>query len=88
MKKQLTILKNDPWLKPFADAIIGRHESALKKEEELVASSGSLKDFANAHMFFGLHRTADGWVFREWAPNATKIFLVGTFNSWTEIPHY
>ncbi len=33
--KSLPILKNDPWLEPFADAIIGRHEDALHKETEL-----------------------------------------------------
>ena len=39
-------------------------------------------------MYFGLHRTENGWVMREWAPNATKMFLVGTFNQWTEIRPY
>ena len=87
MKKQLAILKNDPWLEPYADAIIGRHQSALQKEQELT-NGGSLKEFANAHMYFGLHRTENGWVMREWAPNATKMFLVGTFNQWTEIRPY
>ncbi|MBQ4258523.1 MAG: hypothetical protein II713_05940, partial [Clostridia bacterium] len=23
-----------------------------------------------------------GWVFREWAPNATRIYLIGGFNNW------
>ena len=86
--KSLPILKNDPWLEPFADAIIGRHEDALRKETELVADAGTLTDFANAHKFFGLHRTKSGWVFREWAPNATDIILIGDFSNWQELVKY
>ena len=86
--KSLPILKNDPWLEPFADAIIGRHEDALRKETELVADAGTLTDFANAHKFFGLHRTKSGWVFREWAPNATDIVLIGDFSNWQEMVKY
>ena len=84
MKRKLQILKNDPWLEPFRSAIQGRHEDALRKERELTGGESTLNDFANGHHFFGLHRTADGWIFREWAPNATDIFLIGTFNNWTQ----
>ena len=80
MKRKLQILKNDPWLEPFREAIEGRHEDALRKEQELTGGTSTLSDFANGHHFFGLHRNANGWVFREWAPNATRIVMVGTFN--------
>lgn len=43
-----------------------------------------MSDFASGYLYFGLHRTDTGWVFREWAPNATQIFLTGTFNGWKE----
>ena len=84
----LSIIKNDPWLEPYAEAITGRHEDALKKEKELIAADGSLKAFANAHNYFGLHRTETGWVFREWAPNATGITLIGDFSGWKEYRKY
>jgi len=90
-KKQrpLAILQNDPWLEPFAPAIEGRHDDFLKKEAELAAGAGSLVDFANAHKYFGMHRNADGsWVFREWAPNASAITLVGDFSDWKEEMKY
>lgn len=81
--KVLPIIKNDPWLEPYAAAITGRHDEALAVEKRLTSAAGSLSDFANAHKYFGLHRTADcGWVFREWAPNATSITLVGDFSDW------
>ena len=83
-KKTLKIIKDDPWLKPFSEAIVGRYEEALRKEKQL-AGDGSLRDFANAHNYYGLHRTKNGrWILREWAPNATKIYLVGDMNSWSE----
>ena len=88
MKRKLQILKNDPWLEPFREAIEGRHEDALRKEQELTGGNSTLSDFANGHHFFGLHRDKNGWKFREWAPNATKIYLIGTFNDWKELDEY
>ena len=84
MKKKLAFLRNDPWLKPYAPAILGRHEDVVKKLDELTASTnGSLSDFANAYQYYGLHHLAEGgWVFREFAPNATEIWLIGTFSDW------
>ncbi|MGN0211034.1 MAG: 1,4-alpha-glucan-branching enzyme, partial [Muribaculaceae bacterium] len=81
--KVLPILKNDPWLEPFADAINGRHNDVINVEQRLTQESGSLSEFANAHRYFGLHKYDDGqWVFREWAPNATAITLIGDFSNW------
>ena len=80
--KVLPIIKNDPWLEPFADAINGRHQQAVETEKRLTSQSGSLSDFANAHKYFGLHRHDAGWTFREWAPGASRITLVGDFSDW------
>ena len=80
----LPIIKNDPWLEPFSDAIEGRHNEAMRKEADLTQACHLLVDFANAYKYFGLHRTPDGWVFREWAPNATAITLIGDFSGWQE----
>ncbi|MCC8118417.1 MAG: alpha amylase C-terminal domain-containing protein [Bacteroidales bacterium] len=80
----LPIIKNDPWLEPFAAAIEGRHHDFLRKEYDLTQGKQSLVDFANAYKYFGLHRDKDGWVFREWAPNATAITLIGDFSNWKE----
>ncbi|WP_303641965.1 alpha amylase C-terminal domain-containing protein [uncultured Duncaniella sp.] len=87
--KLLNILKNDPWLTPYATAIEGRHQDAIRKLKELTATAGTLDDFANAHKYFGLHRQADGsWIFREWAPNATGITLIGDFSGWKALPQF
>ncbi len=87
--KVLPIIKNDPWLEPFAEAITGRHQEALNVERRLTSEAGTLSDFANAHKYFGLHKGADGkWTFREWAPNATAITLIGDFSDWQPSEKY
>ena len=85
----LRIVKNDSWLKPYNDAIQGRHDHALWKLNQLTQNGKiTLSDFADGHLYFGLHRNARQWVFREWAPTATKIFLIGDFNNWEESEEY
>lgn len=85
----LGIVAKDSYLKPFNDAIKGRHEHVLWKISQLTQNgSQSLSDFANGYQYFGLHRTVSGWVFREWAPNATEIYLIGDFNGWKESEAY
>lgn len=88
-KKPLSLIARDEWLAPFAAAVEGRHQDAIVKEKELIKGSRSLERFANAYNYFGLHRTPDGgWVFREWAPNATSITLIGDFSGWKVLPEY
>jgi 1,4-alpha-glucan branching enzyme len=85
----LDIIKNDPWLAPFNEAIEGRHSYYLKRLSDLTQNGKiTLSDFATGHLWFGLHRTDEGWVLREWAPNATEIFLIGTFNQWQRMESY
>lgn len=86
--RQLKIVRDDEWLQPFEVAIQGRHEHVNNKIADLTGGKGSLSDFADGHLYFGLHRTPRQWVLREWAPNATAIYLTGTFNQWQELPNY
>lgn len=59
----LNLIKNDPWLEPYADAINGRHKHATEKEAELTnKGKQTLSDFASGYLYFGLHRTDEGWV--------------------------
>ena len=85
----LKLIKNDPWLKPYSPAIEGRYNYFLQKEKELTRNGEiSLCDFASGHLYFGLHDTPSGWVFREWAPGAENIYLIGDFNGWQECEEY
>lgn len=90
VSKHIGIVAHDPYLEPYEAAVCGRHDHALWKIDRLTrGGKTTLSDFANGYNYFGLHRTEDGgWVFREWAPNATSICLVGDFNDWTESDEY
>ena len=85
MKK---IYEIDPWLEPFRGAIDARQQR-IEGMRRHIAGDGLLKDAVNNHLYYGLHKCDDGsWVFREWAPNATKIYLVGDFNNWKRTDAY
>lgn len=89
MKKTLGIIDRDNWLSPFAETIQDRHNAVLEKEKELLGSSKkTLKEFASGHNYYGLHRTKEGWIFREWAPNAQEIYLIGDFSNWECLATY
>ncbi len=75
-------LLDDPFLQPFEPILRRRANQAEAKAAELSRAPGSLSQFACAHEYYGLHQTSDGWVFREWAPNASEIWLVGDFTGW------
>lgn len=87
--ESLNLIKNDPWLNPFKDAIEGRHQYAKEKEKSLTQNGKqSLSEWASGYLYFGLHYTGNGWIFREWAPNATGIYLIGDFNGWRKQEEY
>ena len=73
---------NDPWLNPFKGAIDARKQRILAAKEAVAAKAGSLYDAANNHLYYALHKEDGCWVFREWAPSAVRIYLIGDFNGW------
>lgn len=87
--KHIGLIMNDGYLEPYEQAIVGRHDHAVWKLNQLTDNGKrSLSDFANGHEYYGLHKTSRGWIFREWAPNATDLYLVGDFNDWQEDERY
>jgi len=90
MRKARMIYDSDPYLMPYKDAIDARHQRILDARKAMTGSEdGSISDKANNHLYYGLHRQEDGsWVFREWAPNATRVHLVGDFNGWKRTGGY
>ena len=86
--KTLNIVKNDSGLERYAGAIEARYDYAKRKELELTGGMQSLADFASGYLYFGLHKTPKEWIFREYAPNATELYLIGDFNNWQQGPEY
>ena len=83
----MSLIDIDPWLKPHKAVILARERYVEKKAKEILEDN-SLTSFALGFQHFGLHQTDEAWVFREWAPNATRIVLVGDFTDWKELDEY
>ncbi|MBQ7195225.1 MAG: alpha amylase C-terminal domain-containing protein [Bacteroidales bacterium] len=82
------IYETDPWLEPWRDAIDARHQRILDTKRKLVGERSLAEGIAN-HLYYGLHRDEAGdWVFREWAPSATRIYIIGEFNNWKRTDAY
>lgn len=81
---KLAKLTDDPWLDPFLSQIQQRADHIDYLENHLTGGSITLNEFSNAHEYYGLHLRDDQWIFREWAPNATAIYLVGDFSDWQQ----
>ena len=88
-EKPLRLIQDDSWLRPYGDAIEGRHNYAVEKEKDITKNGVmSLSDFSSGYLHFGLHRAGKEWVLREWAPNATAVYIIGTFNDWKKDENY
>ena len=78
------ILESDPYLKPYEKDLRRRFTRIAKTEKMLTGDKISLADFASGHEYFGLHFYRNEWIFREWAPNADAIYLIGDMTNWQE----
>ena len=84
----LQIIQNEPGLQPFEQALQARHDYAESKVKELTGGKKKLAPWASGYLYFGLHHLNPGWVLREWAPNATAIYVKGDFNNWEKNENY
>ena len=78
----MKIWKKDPWLEPFGKVVERRNQQIIIRKQEIAGYGKPLKDAVDGAMYYCLHQEAGEWVFREWAPNASKVFLLGDFNGW------
>lgn len=80
----LPVIEQDEWLRPVASEIEYRHQLYLDELRRIERNCGSLYDFANAHLFFGIHRDGanEGYWIREWLPGAKFVSVFGDFNDW------
>ncbi|MDO9528165.1 MAG: alpha amylase C-terminal domain-containing protein [Syntrophales bacterium] len=79
-----SLIKKDPLLKPYEKILRRRILRTIERKKQLTPAEESLSDFAFGHEYFGLHFRGNEWIFREWAPNATAVFLVGDMTDWKE----
>lgn len=87
MSTHKTVLDFDQWLQPFADEIAAQ-QSYIAHVRTHILGTKTPHEFALGWHHFGLHTTDTGWVVREWAPNATAMYLVCDANNWHDTPEY
>jgi len=78
------LLKSDPYLRPYEKIIQRRLRKITETELRLTQGKMTLAEFASGHEYFGLHFRDNQWIFREWAPKAAAIFMVGDMTGWQE----
>ncbi|WP_209331777.1 alpha amylase C-terminal domain-containing protein [Lunatimonas salinarum] len=85
----LAIIKEDPWLVSYKEEILQRYVRFQRALLEIELAEGSLTEFAKGHTYFGINfdKERDGWYYREWAPKAQSLFLIGDFNGWNRESH-
>ena len=81
------IMELNPQLREFAWDIDLRMFLYRATKSRILTEGQTLDDFANAHNYYGFHRTENGWAYREWAPSAYQLYLEGDFNGWNKTSH-
>jgi len=89
MSETPKIIRDDPWLAPYEEAIRGRLDHLRSTLAEIDRRHGSLEEFAGMHLRTGVLFDADTgtWRAREWAPAAQSVHLIGDFNGWDRESH-
>ncbi|MDQ8190665.1 alpha-amylase family glycosyl hydrolase [Roseibacillus persicicus] len=83
MESELALVRDDPWLTPYTNAIEARRDrfseawgTGLRSEAQLHRTNGLLFDEENQQ-----------WTYHEYAPHAHQLSLVGDFNNWDNNAH-
>ncbi|XTI89988.1 glycoside hydrolase family 13 protein [Cenococcum geophilum] len=77
------ITQLDPWLSPFKDALRSRYSKAQQWIKTISETEGGMEKFSRGFEKFGFNVKENGdVVYREWAPNALRAYLIGDFNNW------
>ncbi len=85
------LMKNDSWLAPFAQQLRQRFEYLQRARAKIDSAGGLLGSISQGHHYFGFNRGEfhgkPGVWYREWAPNALQLRLIGDFNGWNRYGH-
>ncbi|WP_303660953.1 alpha amylase C-terminal domain-containing protein [uncultured Duncaniella sp.] len=78
----LKFIENDSYLEPFRYTIEQRYRNFILREVGFTENRRKLSEAFNSYLYYGMHHTEEGWIFREWAPHAMAIYLIGDFSEW------
>jgi 1,4-alpha-glucan branching enzyme len=87
----LGLIALDPWLEPYADRLRERYYDYQCVRSRIDQQGGIMGPISQGHHFFGVNRGhrdgKSGFWYREWAPAASSLYLVGDFNGWNRESH-
>jgi 1,4-alpha-glucan branching enzyme len=85
------LCRDDPYLAPHRNDLRERQQRFAKRLAELERAGGLLGAVSQGHRYFGLNRAVhegrSGVWYREWAPAAYQLYLIGDFNGWDRRAH-
>ena len=80
------LIKLDPLLKPYAAQLRKRFKQYQHFKSTIEKTGGVLGEISQGHLYFGFNRGVksgqSGVWYREWAPAAHHLSLIGDFNDW------
>ena len=82
------IYDSDTYLIAYREQIDKRYRRAVTIKQEIAGYGRKLSSMMNNHLYYGLHYHDRKVVLREYAPNATAIWLIGEMNGWKCDPMY
>jgi 1,4-alpha-glucan branching enzyme len=83
------LVQNNIWLKPYYAEIENRIKRFDKRTREIMSVEKTVYNFAGMHNYLGINydEQQKGWWYREWAPEAESLHLIGDFNWWDRTSH-
>ncbi|XP_028517628.1 1,4-alpha-glucan-branching enzyme isoform X2 [Exaiptasia diaphana] len=80
-------LHDDPYIQPYVQELERRYKCFQTIKKDIEQYEGGLDAFSRGYEKFGINTTPEGQRYREWAPGAHGVFLIGDFNDWNRISH-
>lgn len=85
------LIDSDLWLEPYAPHLRDRYSRYKTALARFDATGGLMGQISQGHHYFGFtrgqHEGKSGVWYREWAPEAHALHLIGDFNNWNRTSH-
>ncbi|MGN6627606.1 MAG: alpha amylase C-terminal domain-containing protein [Tepidisphaeraceae bacterium] len=85
------LIDHDPWLEPHAAQLRARYRRFREALSSFADGGGLGGEVSQGHHYFGFnrgeHQGKPGVWYREWAPGALQLRLIGDFNQWDRMAH-
>lgn len=89
MAKKIGLVADDPWLEPYETDIKQRLQFYKDKLAAIEEDYDTLQEYASEYECLGFNydKKKKGWWYKEWAPAADGLSLIGDFNNWDPLIH-